>query len=143
MLNMLQSQMTARLTASSWNWGVRRNNRGLEERASNKVRLIPNPSIDTGVQQAREEAYSKYQQEREMLEKKIADQQMDINMLNARLKELERSSEAARNALAGRTTAEASRIVRERLNNTQLKFDKMRHELDVSTIFNYRVGKAK
>ena len=101
MLNMLQSQMTARLTVSSWNWGVMQNNWGLKECASNKVRLIPNPSIDTGVQQAQEGAYSKYQQQRDMLEKKIADQQMDINMLNACLKESERSSEAVCNALAG------------------------------------------
>lgn len=141
MFNVLQSRMTARLSASTWNWGTRRIRPLREEGTSTKVRLVPNPSIDR-TEQVRKAADLENQREKEILQKKINDQQVIIDILKARSRE-PASSEATHNIVVDQRATKASRLAQERMNSIQLRYDKMRRELDVRTILNCSIMRSE
>lgn len=140
MLNLLQLQMPRRM--KTWGLGAasgkhKRSPSPLIESSSSKVRIIPTPSIDDAIGEARESVLTEFQKEKEKYEKKITDQQMIIDMLKAKLRDSEKlaSREAVSELLNGQKHSQEIKRARERIESVRSKFDRMRRDLDVSLLY--------
>lgn len=145
----------ANMTRSNWNWNIgvmtRRRRRHPERgedivsRAVNKVRVIS--STRSANDSSREEetqnaAFEELRREQQNFQRKINEQQMVIDMLKSHLRDSESAaaSEAARNLIARRRSAEASKRAKDRFDIIREKYDKMRCDLDVSYNYCYHRG---